>query len=289
MDFSKIKINCSSLSSIMADDTSVKPISEIQQAELDRLLLKAKITPKQEEKVKSYLERKANFHLRDSSLTDGAKKSLIDIYVAEKYGKKIPSSGRDYSLGVINGSVSEFRSLELVSNFTGEEYKVNKDLIFNKYIKGKLDAYTGKSLKNAEKVIEIKTAQSMNSLLDAANNKKLIDTYYWQLMGYMYLTNSDVAEIYHVVVTYDQNIITESINRYLNRVKGMGLPKEKVEQEIESIRNNLTFDEIPASERIVKLSLERDDEQIDRIKYKVKAARKYLKEFEKIHLNINNG
>lgn len=289
MDFSKIKINCSLLSKIMADDTSVKPITENQELELARLLLKSKRTSNQEEKVRKYLERKSNFHLRDSSLTDSAKTSLIDIYVNEKYGKKIPSSGKDYSLGLINGSLSEFRSLELVSNVTGEQYKVNKDLISNKYIKGRLDAYIGKSLKKAEKVVEIKTSQSMNSLLSIANKETLISTYYWQLMGYMFLTNARIAEIYHVVVTYDQNIITESINRYLSRVKGMGLPKDKVEQEIESIRNNLTFDEIPASERVVKFSIERNDEEINRIKNKVVAARKYLKEFEKLHLNINNG
>lgn len=287
VDLNKVKINCSDLSTLMVCEKEMKPLSESQELELIKLKSLDKPRETQLRKIEKYENKIALGDIGDSVLTEASKKMLLDVYVKEKYGKKVVNASKDYNIGLINGSLSEFRSLELVSNLTGESFKVNKDLVSNKYIKGRLDAYIGKSIKNANKVIEIKTAQNMQSLLSMNAKSDLAKIYYWQLMGYMYLTKADIAEIYHVVVTYDSNIIKESINRYLNRVKGMGLTKDKIEQEVESIRFNLTFDDIPPNERMIKVSLERNDSDIDRIKTKVTAARRYLIEFDKIHTSMN--
>jgi hypothetical protein len=285
MKFNNIKINCSDLPTLMLNDT--KPLTDKQQEELDRLSSIAKLTNRQKRIYEGYLERVDRCQL-NNILTDASKKLLKEVYVKEKYNKSNVSLNKEYSLGLINGTLSETNSLRIVSEFNGIVYKVNKDLVYNRHLKGKLDAYEGTSIKKATKVIEIKTATSMQSLLCTLPDKDdFIKKHYWQLMGYLSMTKADLAEIYHVVGNYHESIIQQTISRYLYKVKGLALPKEMIKNNIESIRNNLTFEEIPVSERIFKISAERDEEKIKMIAEKVKAARAYLKEFQEIHLSMN--
>jgi len=271
----------------MVDEISVKPLTEKQLLDYEKLKLKPNLTIKQEGKFLFYNKKEDSEKLRDTILGRGAKSMLNEVYIREKYNKQTIFFSKDYNIGALNGTLSEYRSLELVANFTGERFKVNKDLISNQHIKGKIDAYTGKSIKNATKVVEIKTASSMSTLISLINQEELKTKYYWQLMGYLLLTKAEIAEIYHVLVTYDSNIINESVNRYLSKVRGMGLPKQDIDKEIENIRFNLTFDEIPVTQRIVKFSVTRNEADINRIKTKVLSARKYLVEFDKAYTSMN--
>lgn len=291
MNTSLVKINCSDLKDLMSLPPELTPFSKTANDKYESLKKRITRNSKQEAEYQKYVKKEETLKKYDPDieLSDTAKSLAKEIYIRNKYNKSPLSQGSDYSLGVINGTLSESRSLQLISDVFGEQYKVNKDLVSNAHIKGKLDAYQGRSIYNAKKVIEVKTATNMDNLLAAVIDRdKLKRDYYWQVMGYMSITKAEVAEIYHVLVTYDENLIQESIKRYLNRIRGFGLPASSVEEEINRIRFNMTFDEIEPEERIIKFTVERNEQDIKRIPKKVKAFRKYLKDFENLHLSIND-
>jgi len=286
MNFSNFRFNCSDLPLLMSDATQSRPLTEIQLQTLNKLRNKKSLTAKQSELLKKFSDRE-NTDIRDATLSQKAKSCLKDIYVREKYDKKVINLGKDYNIGMINGTVSEHRSLELVQSMHKQKINVNKDLVYNKLIKGKLDGFIGKNIKKASTVIEIKTAQSMQSLLTSIDDQDLLNKYYWQLVGYMYLTNSQSAEIYHVVVTYDESIITETINRYLLRIRGMNIPTTLVEKEKSDIRRSLSFDDIPTKDRVIRIVARRNENDIQRVIKKLKVCKKYIRQFEKIHISMN--
>lgn len=291
MNTSLVKINCSDLKVLMSPPPELTPFSKTATEKYEFLKNRITRNAKQEAEYQKYVKKEEtlNKYDADKELSDSAKALAKDVYIRNKYNKFPLSQGSDYSVGVINGTLSESRSLQLISDVFGEQYKVNKDLVSNPYIKGKLDAYQGRSVHNAKKVIEIKTATNMDTLLSAVIDRdRLKRDYYWQIMGYMAITKAEVAEIYHVLVTYDENLIQESIKRYLNRIRGFGLPASVVDEEIHRIRFNMTFDEIEPEERVIKFTVHRNEEDIKRIPKKVKAFRQYLKGFENLHLSIND-
>lgn len=286
MDIRKVQISCSDLPSIMQDEA--KPLTELQNEEFKRLKSKKRsgtITASQRSRLIELNERQKAYNSA-STFTNEAKLAIKDIYVKEKYNKYPVNTYNSNGIPMMNGVLNESASLKMVMELNNEEYKVDKSLISSKHVKGILDAYTGKSIKNADKVLEIKTAVSMQSLLQSLVNKEVLMTKYkWQAVGYLYLTGANECEIYHVLPSYAPEIVTQLINRYLAKVKGLGLPKNDVNAEINKIKQMTNFDEIPIQERIVKFSIKRDASDIKRMIKKCIEAKKYMKKLSELHKN----
>lgn len=285
MDFNKVKINCSALPSIMSSHKLCKPLSEKQELELASLKLRDKLSEPQKKKLDTLTERVKNIG-NIEMLSNGAISKLKEVYVREKYNKQVVSIGKDYSPAILNGVMSESKVLSLISDFEGIKCKLHKKVIYNSFLKGILDAYIGKSAKKATKVIEIKTCQNMQSLMSVLDPQEAYDKYYWQIMGYLAITGAEEGTIYHCVVTYPERIINDEINKFIYKAKVFGLDGGYVEQQIERIRFNLSFDDIPINERIYKFSVQRDENIIKDIYKKVKYCRGWLNDYDKMHSNL---
>lgn len=286
MDFSKLLLPCSSLPSIMAAAKDGKPLTDNQIDELAKLRVHPSRSTKQQEKYEKYLVRLENTGKMDSIGPGGISK-LKDIYIKEKWGKELISVAKDYVPAVLNGTLSEPKSLSLVSELDGHEYKVHKKLIKNKYLKGILDCYLGSSVKRINKVMDIKTAASMQSLLALIKDEDTQSKYYWQIMGYLAITGADEGEVCHCLVSYSERIINDEINKFLQRTKNLGFDGEYIDAQIHRIKFNLTFDEIPVEQRIVRFRVERDEDAIKNIYDKVKFSRKWLIDFDTMHRGMN--
>jgi len=153
MNTSLVKINCSDLKDLMSIPPELTPFSKTANDKYESLKKITTRNAKQEAEYQKYVKKEEtlNKYDPDIELSDKAKSLAKEIYIRNKYNKSPLSQGSDYSLGVINGTLSESRSLQLISEVFGEQYKVNKDLVSNAHIKGKLDAYQGRSIYNAKK------------------------------------------------------------------------------------------------------------------------------------------
>lgn len=270
----------------MAEPKQNKALSEIQIAELNELSKKAKRTEKQDERYNVLLERQKNGGKLNAIGKSGLSK-LRDIYVREKYQKEAMSVSKDFIPAAMNGILSEGKSLSLICELDGVSYNVHKKLIKNKYLKGVIDAYSGKSVYKSKKVIDIKTASSMQSLVSLIKDEETKSLYYWQIMGYLAITGAEEGEICHCLVSYPERMINEEINKFIARVKNIGVDGEYIEENIERIRFNMTFDEIPIEQRVVRFNVQRNDDAIKRIYEAVKLSRKWLIDFDITHNMMN--
>lgn len=286
MNFNKLLLPCSSLPSIMAAAKDGKPLTEKQTIEFEKLEAKQDRTEKQQENYEKFISRIENAGKTDT-IGSGGISRLKDIYTKEKWGKEVISVAKDYVPAVLNGTLSEGKSLSIVSELDGHDYKVHKKLIKNRYLKGILDCYLGASVKKIHRVVDIKTASSMQSLLSLVKDEETQSKYYWQIMGYLAITGADEGEVCHCLVSYSERIINDEINKFLQRTKNLGFDGEYIEAQIHRIKFNMTFDEIPIEQRVVRFKVERDESAIKNIYDKVKFCRKWLSSFDKIHLEMN--
>ena len=243
------------------------------------------LTDHQTLKLKN-LEEKVVNSKRTDILGKGCTTSLIDIYSKQKYGKRKISGYEESVLSIANGTISEGNSLKMLSEFDNIDYKTHKETISNRYIKGIIDGYIGKSIKKCDKIIEVKTCNSLQSLLN--NTQESVKAqYYWQIMGYMFITGATEGEICHCLVSYPKELIQSAKDRYLYKIRPLSLSSEYISEQLYKIENDMTFDEIPVNERIVRTTVRRNDEHIAMIKQKVKYCREWLNNFDKLHQNIN--
>ena len=286
MDFTKILISCSALPAVMANTKEIKQLTEPQEIEFAKLRIHPSRSKLQQDKYKKYIIRSENAGKVDSIGAGGISK-LKDIYIKEKWGKEVVSVAKDYVPGILNGTLSEHKSLSLISELDGVAYRKHKSLIKNKYLKGILDSYLGNSLKKIEKVTDIKTASSMQSLLSLIKDEETNTKYYWQIMGYLAITGANEGEICHCLVSYPERIINDEINKFLQRTKNLGFDGDYIDSQIQRIKFNMTFDEIPIEQRVVRFKVERDDNAIKNIYEKVKFCRKWLDKFDNLHRSMN--
>jgi hypothetical protein len=286
MNFNKTRISCHALQPIMSNHSTCKALTGKQSLELSYLLTKGDLTKRQQETLDK-LEYKKENQGRSDVLSPGCISKLKDLYVREKYHKQVVNIAKDYSPAILNGTLSESKSLGMLSEIDGIRYKTHKKLIKNDHLKGILDAYSGKSARKASKVIEVKTCANMQSLVNIIGSKDISSMYYWQIMGYLAITGADEGEICHCLVSYPERVIKDEINRFLFKAKSFDFDGEYIQTHIDRIRHNLTFDDIPIHERMYRFKVQRDDDAISRIYEKVKHCRKWLNSFNKLHTNTN--
>lgn len=290
MDFSNIKISCSDLPQLMSNGKENKPLNEKDREKLDKIKNKMlngieltktdlgnypKLIKREEAELEPFLISKANENV------------LRTIYSREKYKKYPQSSSKDYSLQIVNGTMSEKVSLELSGEVLDRKIKVSKDRISNEYLKGIIDGYTGRTVYKANHIYEIKTAANYETFLNNANSEKERSDYYWQVMGYLSITGAKKGTIIHTCVSYHPDIITQEIGRYLAKIRGLNIPSEIVDKSINRIRNNMTFDDIPKNQRVATFTVERNEEEIELIRKKVLSFRVWLNDFDKKCLEMN--
>lgn len=290
MDFSKIKINCCDLPSLMSNGRENKPLSEKQKEDFSKMQVlvenKIPLSKTAQAKYDKHLQRieaeKERFVVCKAN-----ESTLRKIYSREKYGKCIQNISKDYMPQMMNGTLSEGESLKLASEVLSIKLRTSKKVVTNEFLKGIMDAYTGRSINKAKHVVDIKTAANYETFLDMLDITQEKTKYYWQVMGYLSITGAKSGSIIHTCVSYHPDIITQEINKYLLRIRGLNIPKEKVDYRIEKIRNNLTFDNIPKNERIIKITIDRNDDDIQLIHDKVIVFRKFLQEFDEKCRSMN--
>lgn len=290
MYFSNIKISCSDLPQLMNNGKENKPLNEKDREKLEKIKKKMlngveltktdlgnypKLIKREEAELEPFLISKANENV------------LRTIYSREKYKKYPQSSSKDYSLQMVNGTMSEKASLELSKEVLGSKIKVSKGSISNDHLKGIIDGYTGRTVYKANHIYEIKTSANYETFLNNANSEKERSDYYWQVMGYLSITGAKKGTIIHTCVSYHPDIITQEIGRYLAKIRGLNVPSEIVDKQIDRIRNNMTFDDIPKNERVATFTVERNEQEIELIRKKVLSFRVWLNDFEKKCLQMN--
>lgn len=107
--------------------------------------------------------------------------------------------------------------------------------------------------------------------------------YMWQLMGYMFLTGYDKAELVYVLVNTPEEMVLDEIKREHWKKNSYWNGDEDPDIE-EHVRSQHNFDKMDKTMRIKRYIIERDEKLIEAIKERVEECREY---YETLKSKIN--
>lgn len=270
VNWDEVLIRCSCIGKIMADGKG-SVLTDKQADTLNELQNKESRTPKQEEMLQSLIIK------RDAppSLGDTAISYLKEVYIWEKYGKE-PVGGAERSKYTMKGKMVEEESIMMLSRIDSLAYFKNNTRFKNAYLTGEPDIITG------NKIIDIKSSYDFATLLSNIG-KPLNSLYEHQVTGYMALTEATEAEVCYCLVNMPQEMINSEKKRIFYALNATTEESPEYLRQVLKLENNMSFDEVPIQERIVRFPVQRDEELINKIYKRVEACREWLKEFDKFH------
>jgi hypothetical protein len=209
-------------------------------------------------------------------LSKTAQKHLIEVYIAEKYGRVKDIQTKQMKKGV----EAEDDSIQLLNKYWNVSYSKNQERFKNDFISGHPDIITD------NKVVDIKSSYDLWTFLGNIPDK-LDNLYYWQLQAYMWLTGATHGHIAYCLVNTPFGIIEQEKRYLLNKMDVISEESPEYVKEAMKLEFNMTFDDIAVPERILIFNVDRNEDDILRIQHKVEKAREFLSELEKTHINFN--
>lgn len=209
-------------------------------------------------------------------LSKTAQKYLIEVYIAEKYGRKKDIQTKQMKKGI----EAEQDSIDLLSMYLKMPFSKNDKRFSNDFITGFPDIIDN------DRIIDIKSSYDLWTFL-ANIPDKLDNLYYWQMQSYMWLTNTKSAMITYCLVNTPASIIEQEKYYLLKKMDVISEESPEYVKEAMKVEFNMTFDDIDINERVLVFNVERNEDDILKIQHKVEKAREFLSEIENKHLNFN--
>lgn len=190
-------------------------------------------------------------------LSETTKSYLRDLWIKETWGReKLETIGNKYTT---KGIMCETDSIELYERVVGKTYFKNNKQLSNEFVIGTPDLIK-------PDVVDIKTSWDLYTFTGVDENKAVKD-YYYQLLGYMWLTDTQTSTLAYCLVNTPDIMIQDELYRL-----SFKLPDDKVDQ----YRNNFVFDDIPEKLRVKDYLFERSEEDIEKLQNNIVLARDYL-------------
>jgi hypothetical protein len=209
-------------------------------------------------------------------LSKTAQKHLLDVYIAEKYGRKKDIQTKQMKKGI----EVEQDSIDLLSMYLKMPFKKNDQRFTNDYITGFPDIIDN------DRIIDIKSSYDLWTFIGNIPDK-LDSLYHWQMQSYMWLTGAKSAVIAYCLVNTPESIIEQEKYYMLKKMDVATEENPEYVKEAMKIEFNMSFDDISIDERVLMFNVSRNEDDILRIQQKVEKAREFLRELEETHLNFN--
>lgn len=217
-------------------------------------------------------------------LSKSCQSYLVKTYALEKYNRVRDVETKE----MVKGIVVEDDSIHMFSKVEGTLYEKNKTRLYNEYITGLPDLFDGESLENASRVIDIKSCWDIETFLKHVT-EPMSSSHYWQLQGYLWLTNARTGVIAYCLTNTPESIINKEKERLLWKLDVATEENPLFKKEAEKLERNMRFDDIPFQERVIRVEVDRNDDDIEKIEKKVLKCREYLTEFQEKHLQFTKN
>jgi hypothetical protein len=216
-------------------------------------------------------------------LSKTAQKHLLEVYVAEKYGRKKDISTKQMR----KGNEVEDEAIKFLCNYKWldeNKYEKNTERYSNDFIAGTPDVIAVDA--DGIDIYDVKSSYDLwtftGNILDKIDN-----LYYWQMQSYMWLTGAKRAYVVFCLLDTPFGIIEQEKKSLLYKMNVISEESPEYVKEALKLEFNMTFADIPANERILFFSIERSEDDILRIQHKVEKAREYLHTIQELHTNFN--
>lgn len=164
------------------------------------------------------------------------------------------------------GNEVEEQAIELTEDVLGFEFITKNDKYFeNDYIKGTPDVIT------TSLIIDVKSSWSGETFPFFESELPNKD-YYYQVMGYMWLTGKKDALISYCLINTPEEIVNDEIRRTAWGKYEIE-PSEETIREVKSVHN---FNHIPKDRRVKAFHVEYNEGVINEMKTRIEECRKYF-------------
>jgi hypothetical protein len=222
-------------------------------------------------------------------IDETCKKHLIDVFIAEKYGRRKTLENKWLKKGI----AVEDESIGIFNKLNDVKYVKNTETIKNDFIIGTPDIISDEIIGEAKSSYDIWTFL-------AAKYSKLDKDYYWQVQGYMWLTGLKSAKLFYALcntpveeindnkkrLAWKMNSIDEETDEYIERCKEI---ERNAIYDIELFKyDNPYFDfhsdvntwnfDIPMKDRFHCIDIPYDEKAIDKLKNRIEECRKWMDE-----------
>ena len=202
----------------------------------------------------------SNPRTKGERFSQTTKSYILELAVEQKYGIK----KEFWSRYTDKGNEVEDTSIDLVNRVlnVGFIYK-NEENLQNEWITGTPDI-------NTDVLIDVKSSWDAFTFFDKTLEDELKNKdYYYQLQGYMWLTDKTEAILAYCLVDTPLQIVEDEIRREHWRQNEIG-EKDDIRAFVESKH---TFNHIPEEKRVRTYVIKRDDKVIEDIKTRIEECR----------------
>lgn len=291
-DPTKFKARCSSIHTVMAMGKGSELLTEKQKAKLEELENKIFLTESMKEELARLQLKKDNGN--KIVISDGCVTYLTEWYAWEtqkmvKMSKEVMETPQ-----MQKGIYVETDSLDLLCSVDRVVYKENRDAdggrqrVENEYLSGEVDCYVGNSIMEAEIVPDIKSIWDYPTFL----GKTLDDLSHpnnWQLKGYGDITGAKKMFVANCLVNTPAHIVYDMRQRLLRKLNCISDESPEFIEKWEVLEHSMTFDTIPARQRVYKKDVEPlTPEQKQYLYDRVKACRDWLFDFHEQYEKLNS-
>lgn len=204
-------------------------------------------------------------------LSETCKAELLKVFIFYKYKRTKEITSKYFEKGI----VCEEDSITLLSRVTKTMYLKNEVRLKNDYITGIPDLFKGNSIETAEYVPDVKTSWDIFTFF-TSKTKPLDSDYYWQDLGYLWLTGARKGSINHCLVNTPDGLIENEKKSFL--YKNPGLSQEQIDEAFAEIDRNSKYDDMPIQDKVHTFEIERNDADIVRLTERIIECRKYIHE-----------
>ncbi len=201
-------------------------------------------------------------------LSETAKTYIQDLFKERELGIFKDFSSRYTDKGIEN----EGEAIWMASEVLNWEFVTKNETRFNnEWLTGEPDVLTETLL------ADIKCSWN-GSTFPVFDDKLKNKDYYWQLQGYMMLTDMPQAELVYCLTNTPFQIVEDEVRRAHWK---LNLIDEDLDVR-EAVQASHNFDHIPNELRVKRFIVEKDEQAFDKIKEKVKLAREYYESLRTI-------
>lgn len=293
MNFDHHLFRCSSLGHLMSEPMGDTPLDRYMKAKFKYDKLKENPPPefnKDGSKSKNWFKWEQSciangqqvselFKIKDEvQLSEGAKTHLMDVYISEKYGRKQDIQNKYIEKGL----AVEEDGITIYSRNKRIMFTKNETHLKNNFIMGTPDMFIGAAIHDADRIIDIKCSWTIYTYFRTFT-KDVNSLYYWQGMGYMWLTGANYFDLAYCLVNTPESLI-EAEKRSL--WYKLGQPAEDDGNFVDAcweLERSMVYDDVPLKEKLLEYTIERNEGDIELLKGKIKAGRDYLNQ---IHVDL---
>ena len=201
-------------------------------------------------------------------LSETAKTYIQDLFKERELGIFKDFSSRYTDKGIEN----EDEAIQMASEVLNWEFVTKNETRFNnEWLTGEPDVLTETLLAD----IKCSWDGSTFPMFDAKLKNK---DYYWQMMGYVMITNMPQAELVYCLTNTPFQIVEDEVRRAHWK---LNLIDEDLDVR-EAVQASHNFDHIPNELRVKRFIVEKDEQAFEKIKEKVKLAREYYESLRTI-------